>query len=322
MSLLRNMKEDFDWPLVTVIIPCYNGEEFLEGAIESVLDQSYAQIEVIIVDDGSTDCSPEVYKRYVDETKNIHLFRKSNGGLSSARNAGIRLAKGCYVAFLDCDDIWHREKLSKHVLHFLDDAEKCRVENLDPLGVSYSATRFIDVAGRRLAHSRHPKTRNLNDYYLYCRNPITNGSNAVFRKDVFTDLYFDESLPMNQDVDCWLRISFGGKRKWRLEGLDDELTYYRVNRAGLSADCDRHFECSQRTWEKSFSYAPEVAERYAGLAEAFQLRFYARRSIASGDFRSARGYLRSAIQKNPKICVKEPIETLATFVAAFLNLRI
>lgn len=306
-------------PLVSVIIPCYNGADYIRQTIESVMAQSYSPIEILVVDDGSTDESRYIAQGYAETSKNVQVIEKENGGLASARNAGINAAKGQFLAFLDSDDFWHPEKVALHVAHFQKSGSD---REAIPLGVSYASTRFVDENGRRLKHRRRPKRSRLSDYDLYCRNPITNGSNAVFHRDVFSAIRFDETLERNQDIDCWLRIAFGSAQKWRFEGIDEELTYYRVNGSGLSADYAPHYECCQRTWKKSLSYAPEVAKKYAAISAAFQFRFYARRSVGAGDYGSARKYVLRALREAPSILLREPLSTIATVICAFLKMRI
>ncbi len=102
-----------NFPLVSVIIPVYNRDRYLAEAIESVLSQTYPAIELIVVDDGSSDRTAEVAQKYP-----ITYHFQPNGGISSARNAGIALAKGEFFAFLDSDDIWVTDKLAKQMAVF------------------------------------------------------------------------------------------------------------------------------------------------------------------------------------------------------------
>jgi glycosyltransferase involved in cell wall biosynthesis len=100
------------FPLVSVIIPVYNGQETLRGAIDSALGQTYPEREIVVVDDGSTDSSVELLRGYRDR---IQLIQQMHGGVSVARNTGLSAARGEYVAFLDCDDTWFPEKLQLQV---------------------------------------------------------------------------------------------------------------------------------------------------------------------------------------------------------------
>ena len=117
--------------LVSVIIPNYNYAEFLSECIESVLNQDYEQIEVIVVDDGSTDSSREILRSYGDKIKVIEI---SNSGAPTARNFGLMNAKGGYIAYLDADDCWVRNKISAQIqrLHAMNtDLVYCRMTILD-----------------------------------------------------------------------------------------------------------------------------------------------------------------------------------------------
>ena len=106
--------------MVSIITPCYNGAEYIGETIESVLTQDYACWEMIVVDDGSTDGSTEVVRRYMENEPRIRLFRQENQGSAAARNHGIRMAEGQYIALLDADDLWDREFLSSQ-LHFMEE---------------------------------------------------------------------------------------------------------------------------------------------------------------------------------------------------------
>lgn len=99
-------------PLVSVVIPCYNSEEWLEDTLDSVYNQTYNHLEVIVIDDGSTDNTKEIVKKYSDKIKYIY---QENSGPSVARNTGINNSKGEYIAFLDADDMWEEDKLIKQI---------------------------------------------------------------------------------------------------------------------------------------------------------------------------------------------------------------
>jgi glycosyltransferase involved in cell wall biosynthesis len=102
-------------PLITCVVPVYNGERFLAETIESILAQTHQPIEVIVVDDGSTDGTPEVTASFGNA---VRCVRQANAGLAAARNTGIEHARGEFVAFLDADDLWHPEKLARQMTRF------------------------------------------------------------------------------------------------------------------------------------------------------------------------------------------------------------
>ena len=106
------------YPLVSVILPTFNRAWTIRSAIDSVLDQDYPNIELIVIDDGSTDNTPELLEPYLDRMTVIHQVNK---GVSAARNAGIKKSKGAFVALLDSDDAWDQQKISCQMDFFFED---------------------------------------------------------------------------------------------------------------------------------------------------------------------------------------------------------
>ncbi len=297
-----------DTPLVSVVIPCYNMEPYLAQTLESVIHQTYQNLEIIIVDDGSKDRTAKVAQEYEIRDPRVKLLVQANKGASAARNHGLDHATGKYIALTDGDDWWAPTKIAKHVAH---------LESNPDVAVSYSATQFVALDGK-LLHCRFPKTHNLSDYYLYCRNPITNGSTPVFRREVFDQHRFDEDKPRNNDVDCWLRICFTAPRKWKLEGINEALTFYRVTPGSLSDKLDKHYDACLHTWQKSYQYAPAIANKFAKLAEAFQLRNYARRAFSMRQGADCRKYMFQAMKTSMRMFRYEPVMTFITLAAVLL----
>ena len=95
--------------LISIIVPVYNVEKYLARCLESILEQTYKDLEVILVDDGSTDASPQICDQYAEKDKRIRVVHKKNGGLSDARNYGMRIMRGNYVVFIDSDDLIHKQ---------------------------------------------------------------------------------------------------------------------------------------------------------------------------------------------------------------------
>jgi glycosyltransferase involved in cell wall biosynthesis len=230
---------------VSVIIPVYGVDKYIGTTLESVLAQTYKNFELLIIDDGSPDRSIKICQQFNDPR--IKIIRQENRGPSGARNTGIRQSKGEYLAFIDGDDIWLPEKLEKQVNH---------LETSPDVGVSFSCTAFIDESGQRLGIYQLPKLKGITPPYLLCRNPISNGSNPVIRRQAFDaikfqdnlygdveDFYFDERFRRSEDSECWLRISI--QTDWKIEGIPEALTLYRVNSRGLSANWHKHLD----SWE-------------------------------------------------------------------------
>lgn len=304
--------------LVSLIVPVYNAQSFIVQTVRSVLAQTYQNFELILVDDGSPDRSVELCQQFTDPR--IQIIRQENRGLAGARNTGIRHATGNYLAFLDADDLWLPEKLEKHVRHLASSPE---------VGVSFSRSAFIDDRGESLGNYQMAKLKDITAEYLLCRNPIGNGSAPVIRREVFDeirffqnrrgrmeDCYFDEDFRRSEDIECWIRIVL--QTAWKIEGIPEALTLYRVNEGGLSADVFRQLESWEAFIAKTRAYAPELIDLYGNIARAYQLRYLARRAIRSKDASTAIQLVNRAIATHWRILLSEPRRTLLTASAAYL----
>ncbi len=302
---------------VSVIIPVYGVERYIAATIQSVLDQTYPNYEVLIIDDASPDKSIEICQQFTDPR--IKIIRQPNRGLAGARNTGIRHAQGDYLAFLDADDLWLPDKLEKQVAH---------LENAPTVGVSFSRSAFIDEAGKPLGTYQMPKLKGITTPYLLCRNPIGNGSAPLIRREVFAairfqdnlhgnveDFYFDENFRQSEDIECWIRISI--KTNWQIEGISQALTLYRVNAGGLSAQMLKQLDSWEKVIEKTRSYAPEIVNRWETLARAYQLRYLARRAVRLQDGSMAVKLVNRALATNWRIMIEEPSRTLISVAAAY-----
>jgi glycosyltransferase involved in cell wall biosynthesis len=183
-------------PKVSVIIPTYNRLSMLKEAVESVLAQDFEDMELIVVDDGSTDGTGEEMKGYGGRVK--VLQHSENRGVSVARNRGILLAKGKYIAFLDSDDLWVKGKLKIQVT-FLDDNP--------PYPLCYTDEIWIRKGKRVNPKIKHSKYSGW--IFEKCLPLCTiSPSSAVMRKTLFSKVgLFDEALPVCEDYDFWLRVS-------------------------------------------------------------------------------------------------------------------
>ena len=184
-----------DYPLISVIIPTYNRGWIVCEAIDSVLAQDYKSVELIVVDDGSTDTTPLLLKRYQSR---IIVIEQVNKGVSAARNAGIRHANGEYIALLDSDDLWDKKKLSVQMDFFIEnpDALICQTEEI-----------WIRNGKRVNPKFKHKKPSGMifePSLHLCLVSP-----SAVMIKKILFDKkgLFDESLPACEDYDLWLRVS-------------------------------------------------------------------------------------------------------------------
>jgi glycosyltransferase involved in cell wall biosynthesis len=182
----------------SIVIPTYNRSRFVKEAVESVLKQTYDNLEVIVVDDGSTDDTNSVIHRLSDSR--VSYFYKENGGSSSARNLGLLKAQGRYVAFLDSDDLWPDKFLSTMLAYLGSQKE---------FGVAYSPFLFKYADGREIEVSgRGRNTSGWVTRYYFEKTPASIfPSTTIIRKDVLDGFFFDEQLRYCQDYDFFLRLS-------------------------------------------------------------------------------------------------------------------
>jgi glycosyltransferase involved in cell wall biosynthesis len=207
--------------LVSVVIPTYNYGQFVGEAIESVLSQTYRPLELIVVDDGSTDDTQEVLARFEGR---IHSLSQENQGLSAARNAGIRLAKGEYLAFLDADDYWMPDKLARQV-----PVLECSPD----VGVIYCGMQMLwTETGATRVQGCLPRWQGDIRRLLLEDNRVTGGPSAVLvRRECFDRVgLFDESIRSIQDRDMWIRIS----RHYHFAYVDEPLILYRLHGDNMS----------------------------------------------------------------------------------------
>ncbi len=301
-------------PLVTVIIPLYQTEKFIAESIRSALAQTFADFEILVIDDGSSDRGPEIARSFADPR--VRVVTQQNRGLAGARNTGIREANGRYLAFLDADDLWSPAKLAEHV--------KLLDSNADT-GLTFSCSELMDDSGSRIGLVQRPKDEPFTAEHVFCRNPVGNGSAPVIRRAALDDIaffdetlgrecWFDESFRQSEDIECWTRIVTTGK--WNLALVDAPLTLYRVSDSGLSANVDRQLATWRRFRAKVKSYAPELEARCGDLAEAYQLRYLSRRAVRSADGSAALKLIIGALRLDSSILRREPSRTLVTLAAA------
>ena len=210
--------------LVSIIIPAYNVERYIKSCLGSVIAQSYQNLEIIIVNDGSVDTTEQIIRVYEKRDSRIVVMNKQNGGLSSARNTGLARATGEYLIIFDSDDIMVPEKVQSQVAW---------LEQHPQYGMVYSNLfHFVDGTNKIYILSVRKSTA---DHYsaLLLGNYI-NPNTVCMRRLVYEQVgIFDEDIRSAEDWDYWLRIS----QKGILIGYDPQpLTLYRMRHNSLSAD--------------------------------------------------------------------------------------
>lgn len=193
--------------LISIIIPTYNREHLIANAINSVLDQNYDNWELLIVDDASTDNTPEVVKGYLDPRIKF-IQSDKNGGNAVARNIGVDTAKGDFIAFLDSDDEYHPDYLEK-ALKTLNSAGK-------DTAFLWSGTKTVAVDGSQSDFIWIPKTEKVPNQFLYELH-VGIGRGFLIQKECFDDLRFDENLRTAVDTDFLIRL----RQKYNYTVLED-----------------------------------------------------------------------------------------------------
>lgn len=190
---------------IDVVIPCYNGEKFIQRAIESVLNQTISVNRIIVVNDGSTDRTFEVLTQLACTDDRVMIISQPNLGLSAARNIGIKHSNAGFIALLDADDYWLPNKLENQ-LTFLK-------RNPKHIGVS---SLFKEKVGNVIRHGKRPPRliRMLPQFLLLQLTFIPgSGSSLLLRREILTSLgteVFDTNLRFAEDLDCWVRLSMLG----------------------------------------------------------------------------------------------------------------
>lgn len=221
---------------VSVILPTYNRSQMLGGAIETVLAQTYRNFELLIIDDGSTDKTKEIIQRYNDK-RIRYIWQENSGSPAGARNTGLKMVKGKYIAFLDSDDLWFSSKLEKQV-EFLNKNDEILLVATNFIVFSNSGVFIKDITlSRNIRVSFHQ---------LINRNMIINSS-VILRKEIADVIGLqDENLSSMEDYDYWLRIlNFKDKS---IVILKDQLTKFRKH------DMQTHFSISPCDKYKKFKY--------------------------------------------------------------------
>lgn len=243
-------------PTVSAVIPAYDHARYLAQAIDSALGQTLPPVDVIVVDDGSTDDTPQVLARYRDR---VRIVRQQNRGVSAARNAGAALARGRLLAFLDADDVWLPGKLAAQAARFAADPA---------LGLVHCAVEEIDADGRALRTRTDGMEGRVAEEMLLFRRPVIlgGGSGAVVTRAWFDELGgFDEALGTSADWDLHHRIA----RRAAVGFVPTVLLRYRVHGANMHADVARTAREMMAAYAKAFAGEPALGplrgRAYGGL---------------------------------------------------------
>lgn len=303
--------------LVSIILPLYKSERYIRETVDSVLDQTHTNWELIVIDDGSPDNSGQICRSYDDPR--IVVYTRENTGPCRSRNFGITQARGDFIGFIDHDDIWLPEKLEKHLAHLARRPE---------VGVSYGPSEFIDVNGKSLGLFQVPELTDIDARQILLRDPIGNGSVPIIRREVFEEtkfeldrdgqaevMYFDDEAARWEDVELWVRMAM--QTTWLFEGIPDCLTLYRIVPDSIASSPETKQAAFENGLERVRRYAPDLVAAHGAAARAYHLRYLSRRLIEAGNGKGAVSYIHRAIRSFPGLFREDGRRTLVTLGAAY-----
>ena len=251
-------------PLISVIVPVFNVEKYLERCVDSILNQSYKDLEIILVDDGSTDRSGEICEGYAKKDSRVRVFHKKNGGLSDARNFGISKSRGEYVGFVDSDDWIDREMFSE----------------LKRLAVKYDAdivTCNIARASNEKSAVRQPRQKTIvysqEDYvkkYFKIHSQTTEyyACNKLYKSSILTKSQYPYGLTAEDVLGTYLAIL----KAYKIVATNQTYYYYFKNPASITVDTSDKIFDQVLIWDKVVDYTKKYAPQYNDYVEVNRKR--------------------------------------------------
>jgi glycosyltransferase involved in cell wall biosynthesis len=251
-------------PTFDVIIPAYNAAKFLPAAIQSVIEQTFIDWRILLIDDGSTDNTPDVVAPYIEELgPKLKYIRKPNGGLPAARNTAIRNSDATYLALLDADDIWLPNRLEESFK---------TMDGRPDVGLSYGFVSRIDSDGA-LIDTFSAKQKNGEGRiapYIYMREVHLPCPTLTFRRSSVDEVgLFDESLQATEDRDMWVRIAF----RYDVALVPKVIALYRMSPFAMTNNPERMLNAQLQFIEKHYgSEGCGPVERRIGLSNTYRQR--------------------------------------------------
>jgi glycosyltransferase involved in cell wall biosynthesis len=247
--------QDLIQPLVSVVIATYNMGQYLPQAVDSILQQTWKNLEVIVVDDGSTDNTPEVMLNYSTDSR-INYIRNQNQGQPKAKNCGIKNTKGDFIAFCDADDFWESDKLEIQIPLFAN----------PKVGVVYSEVSFIDEHNNAFTKEHHEiRHSGIVTNQMLIENFVPFGTSVIRRKCIEQNGIFDEEFRMGIDWDLWLRYSLD----WEFVYTPEKTYIYRVWAGQMSNNYRGRYDHAKRILTKF------VAQHGQKLSKSFVRKAWA-----------------------------------------------
>jgi glycosyltransferase involved in cell wall biosynthesis len=229
-------------PKISVILCVYNGGNTIERTIESVLNQTFTEFELIIINDGSKDNTLEVISRFND--RRIQVLSYPNSGLAIGRNRGLANAMGDYISFIDADDLWSADKLEYQAI---------ALEENPNAAVAYSWVDRIDEGDRIICQGGHHTATGNVLAHLLLADITDSGSNALIRKLAFEEVgTYEESMSSGQDWDMAIRLA----ARYEFVVIPRSQVFYRASSSSISANVRRLEAGCRKTIDRAFQISP------------------------------------------------------------------
>lgn len=279
-------------PLVSVIIPAYNAEALITKTLESVLRQTYQHIEVLVVDDGSCDRTPNIVKEFAQRDCRVHLLQQANAGVAAARNLGIQHARGEFIAPIDADDIWYPQNVERQV--------QCFLESSSTVGLVYSWSAFIDEADVPTGGFCAFCIQGNIFLTLLCFNFLGNASATMIRRSCLEKVgtYSTELRSRNaqgcEDWDLYLRLA----EHYQFGVVPEFLVGYRKLQNSMSRNSMAMADSWYFVLESACQRHPEVHAFLHRTSMSYFLLYLAQECDGVGDAKTALQFTRSAFQVN------------------------
>jgi glycosyltransferase involved in cell wall biosynthesis len=284
--------------LVSVIIPAYNEAATIERTISSVRNQTYSNLEMQVVDDGSTDETAAIVQGLAGIDHRIMLLRKPNGGLSSARNYGIAHAGGEFIAPIDADDLWHPDKIKKQMA-VMRDGE-------DQVGLVYCWSRAIDERDRVLFDITPCIFRG--DVYtaLILRNFLSSGAPLIRRRCVEEVGGYDATLSSRGATCCEdLKFNLDVAERYDFDLVPAFLLAYRIRAASMSSDSDAMLRSYKVVIDEVRARHPELPARLFRWADGHQHLEFGLTYLAGGQWATGASLLLKALVEDPPATIRQ-----------------
>ena len=283
-------------PLISVIIPAYNAASLIERTLRSVLAQTYQNLEVLVVDDGSTDQTSAVVAAIAHQDPRVKLLHQANAGVAAARNLAIAQAQGEFIAPMDADDLWYPENLEKQV--------QCLIQGGPQMGLVYSWSVDIDEQDALLGGFRAAEIQGQVYATLVCHNFLGNASASMIRRSCLEQVGWYESKLRSQqaqgceDWDLYLRIA----EKFEFGVVPAFLVGYRKLTASMSGDYQQMARSHTLVMQAVRQRHPELPAFVFRLSSSNLYFYFAHQSHRSRSHRTTLYWLGQSIQADPLSC--------------------